>query len=285
MRQCYCKLHAVTRYNVRCQGIECREPANESGNCKGFCSNACKISKAETVEGRNTRSNTAKVKKSVQRRTQRLQNKLTQIKKRREHRDEHDMENRDPKLHIMVNHKYTNTALNLTRCLGGDGGINIIYTDMLSNIEEVTVPEDGNCLFNSMEIARYGKIRREYRKRDARTRLYSWLQWNSNNKIQGITLRDWIKSATNDQMEVTTYCKQRIANNQIWGGGIEIAAYAIQFEASITIWNKVNDHNGQRNAYQRISYFLPPGRVKYKLHLLWVNRNHYSALLNIPHDA
>ncbi len=71
----------------------------------------------------------------------------------------------------------------------------------------------------------------------------------------------------------------------MWGGGIEIATYAIQLEATITIWIKVNDHDGQRQAYQRISYFLPPGRVKCKLHLLWINRNHYNALLNIPHDA
>ena len=29
----------------------------------------------------------------------------------------------------------------------------------------------------------------------------------------------------------------------------EIAAYAIQFEATITIWIKVNDYNGKRVAY------------------------------------
>ena len=103
--------------------------------------------------------------------------------------------------------------------------------------------------------------------------------------LQGITLRNWIKSATNDQMEVNTYCKQRSTNKQKWGGGIEIAAYAIQLEASITIWTKVQDHDGQRKAYQRISYFIPSGRVKYKLHLLWINRNHYHALLHVPHDA
>ena len=65
----------------------------------------------------------------------------------------------------------------------------------------------------------------------------------------------------------------------------EIAAYAIQFEATLTIWIKVNDYNGKRAAYQRISYFLPPGRIRYKLHLVWANRNHYNALLNVPHDA
>ena len=136
-----------------------------------------------------------------------------------------------------------------------------------------------------MELARYGKIRNEYRQRDARARLYNWLNRHSDKRIQGITLRNWIKSATTGQMEVHTYCKQRITNRQKWGGGIEIAAYAIQFEATITIWIKVNDHNGLRKAYQRISYFLPPGRVKHKLHLLWINRNHYNALLNVPHDA
>ncbi|MBT3587063.1 MAG: hypothetical protein HN507_00285 [Flavobacteriaceae bacterium] len=58
-----------------------------------------------------------------------------------------------------------------------------------------------------------------------------------------------------------------------------------ELEASITIWTKVQDHDGQRKAYQRISYFIPSGRVKYKLHLLWINRNHYHALLHVPHDA
>ena len=283
--QCYCKLHEIDRHNVRCQGIECRKPAREKGSWRGFCSRICKATKEKIVEGRNTRTQTAKERNNIQRRAHRLQNKLIQIKKRMEHRNEHTGSIRDTNLHIMVKHEYINNTKNLTRRLGGDGGINILYADIVNNIIEVEVPADGDCLFNSIEIARYGKIRKEHSKRNARARLFSWLLRNADKKIQGITLRNWIKSATNDQMEVNTYCKQRSTNKQKWGGGIEIAAYAIQLEASITIWTKVQDHDGQRKAYQRISYFIPSGRVKYKLHLLWINRNHYHALLHVPHDA
>ena len=284
-KQCYCKLHAINYYNVRCNGVGCRNVAKEDGKLKGFCSTLCKATKTEIPAGPNTRLNAAKTRKSMHRRGQRLQNKLLMIQNRREYRNEYTETNRDTNLHIMINRQYTKNTSKITRCLGGDGGINIMYVDTITNLVEVTVPADGNCLFNSMETVRYGKVRKERRNRDARARLYNWLIRHSDKQIQGITLRDWIKSATNENMDINTYCKQRIHNKRKWGGGIEIAAYAIQFEATVTIWIKVNDYNGKRAAYQRISYFLPPGRIRYKLHLVWANRNHYNALLNVPHDA
>ena len=80
---------------------------------------------------------------------------------------------------------------------------------------------------------------------DGTTWLYDWLRRSAHKTIQGITLQDWIKSATNPQMDVQLYCKHRVHSYDIRGGGIEIAAYAIQLNATRTVWEKVPDYNGQ----------------------------------------
>ena len=51
-----------------------------------------------------------------------------------------------------------------------------MYADILTNSVEISVPGDGNCLFNSMEIARYGKVRKEHSNRDASKQISIFLQ-------------------------------------------------------------------------------------------------------------
>lgn len=86
--------------------------------------------------------------------------------------------------------------------------------------------------------------------------------------IAGSTLEEWIRMS--EGLSVNAYCA-RMRNKQQWGGAIELLALSIALDKTIAVY----EMKGQSQA-KKIACF---GEGKSTIYLLYINRNHYCALV------
>lgn len=138
------------------------------------------------------------------------------------------------------------------------------------NVTRIKQLGDGNCLYRSLT---HGLKRSNLTHVKLRQLLAKWVKNNARKEINGAKISNWIK--WEKRCDVQKYCSLQETSSLSWGGQIELCAFSHLFSAEIDVF----EFDSYKNNYIRVTSFPSPSQAAYKINLLYVNRNHYDALV------
>ena len=105
------------------------------------------------------------------------------------------------------------------------------------------IASDGSCLFTALIVALLSRAGGRDRAQEAlnadhlRQTLINWLEANPEALISDLPMRDWVNFDSG--LTVASYCKKMRGRGAEWGGGIELAIYALLFGVAVHLYERV----------------------------------------------